>query len=222
MGGPGRGALVQGTIAEKDMKNNALRITMANGQGWVQLPAGVKIVKQATVKLEDVQEKQVLTVSGVPTALRATTAVVSDATSSTQAGDAAAGAQPTGPRAGGPGGMGARRGNMGLFAQASGSVAAIDREKKQITLTATGNTTVTVTMDDRTRLVKRLEVGVDGVALGQQFMAFGQADENGVVQARVAGVGDVSSVMGGFGGPGGPGGFGGPGGPGGPPPDQGQ
>ena len=61
--GPGRGGIVQGTIAQKDPEHNALLINMGDRQWWVQLPEGVRILKQAPAKLRGDQEKEQLTVS---------------------------------------------------------------------------------------------------------------------------------------------------------------
>lgn len=96
-------------------------------------------------------------------------------------------------------------------AQVTGTVASIDLEKKQIVLDLPDKVQVTVTTGERLQIVRRLEVGLDQVAIGNQFTAFGQFDDNQVLQAGFAGVGDLGGLFGGFGGP--FGGFGGAGGP---------
>ena len=188
--GAGRGVQVQGTIAQKDLEHNAVLVNTRQGQRWVQLPQGTRILKSVDATVGDLKEKEFVTISGVPTAIDATTIQVSDAPPAPAGAAAAPGGAAAAP---GPGRQGGAQ-RMNAFARVSGTVESLE----PLTLVVPeSQAKVTVATNDKTQITRQLQIEVKDVAEGEQFTAFGQVDDRQVLQARFAAVGDAQGLFGG-------------------------
>ncbi|MBI3945612.1 MAG: hypothetical protein HY321_06825 [Armatimonadetes bacterium] len=205
---PGRGVIV-GTVAQKDIQNNAVLVRSNDGQQqWVQLLPETRIQKQVDAKLEEIKEKEPVAVTGTPAALTAASCVLGAPLA--QAGAGAPGGGPFPGGAGAPGGPAGAANRPGLAAalqardtsRVAGTVESVDLEKRQFVLVTPENTKVVVTVPENARVGRMLQVGVNEVALGEQFAAAGEPQQIGeatIIRARMAAAGDVSALGGMFG-----------------------
>ncbi len=105
---------------------------------------------------------------------------------------------------------------MGGLPTVSGSITGGDASAKIITISGQGqNASITIKLDNNTKLVTQSSVSVSDLKIGDQVQVQGLPT---AITANSVLAGDLSSIQGlmGGGGPGGPGGFGPGGGPGGP------
>lgn len=199
--GPGapfgrRGGMIQGSIVQKDLQNNAVLVRANDGQQqWVQLMQGVSIRKVVPAKLEEIKAKDSVTVTGTPAAITAATCTLD--TPAPQAGGGAAGAGvPGGAPGANPPGLAAGR-VATQPARVIGTVESVDLEKKQFVLVTPENAKVVVSVPENARVNRLAQLGVNDVALGERFMAMGQPQQIGdvtIIQARLAFAGDLEGL----------------------------
>ncbi len=229
-GGMRGGGMVSGTVAAVDVENGAIAITTQQGdQVSVTVGANVQISRRTAAALGDVQLGQVVSLTGVPTAMTVARLVIGDAP----------------PRMGGPGGPGAPRapaegGGIGniqpgaggaapgapaggapvrpVAVQVYGKVTLLD----PLTVTLDNGVAVLLTLPDDAQFAEITPVTLADIKEGELVYAQGQRNQDGSYNAFMVRLGEAAprGGFGGFGGPGGPGGFGGPP-PGGAPPGGG-
>lgn len=172
-GTPGAGGItVQGTVIEKDAKNNAVHLKTPQGQGWVQFPQATPIFKFVPAKPDEIKEKDVITVYGIATAIDARSVeVVPPDAPAAPAADGKAPAPPAGeqfvPRS-----------------TAMASVTGVVVSLKPLTLAVGRNLKITVATSERTRVLRRTQADLNAIAVGDSVTALGDMQRPDVMQAR--------------------------------------